>query len=197
MRCSRAPLGGGGVEAVDLQIFVALLARNQGRSPPGRALPPPGEGALQRQSPELRWEGLRDKAPTSNVAAPARGRARPCVGRGGGGWGALKRTLRVGDGPPHPSPPPREGGGRRLVVGVGGGSWGEPDLRGGEGSAPYGGRARRPTGLHPHMPHPRAPFDGGGVQAVDLQFLADLFQHAQFDLAQWLPSAVTTSQARA
>ena len=32
------------------------------------------------------------------------------------------------------------------------------------------------------MPHPRAPFDGGGVQAVDAQLLADLLEHAQFDL---------------
>lgn len=32
------------------------------------------------------------------------------------------------------------------------------------------------------MPHPRAPFDGGGVEAVDLQLLADLFQHAELDL---------------
>jgi len=32
------------------------------------------------------------------------------------------------------------------------------------------------------MPHPRAPLDGGGVEAVDLQLLADLFQHAELDL---------------
>jgi hypothetical protein len=33
------------------------------------------------------------------------------------------------------------------------------------------------------MPHPCAPFDGGGVEAVDVQLVADLFQHAKFDLA--------------
>lgn len=32
------------------------------------------------------------------------------------------------------------------------------------------------------MPHPRAPLDGGGVQAVDLQLFADLLQHAELDL---------------
>lgn len=32
------------------------------------------------------------------------------------------------------------------------------------------------------MPHPRAPLDGGGVEAVDLQLFADLFQHAKLDL---------------
>ena len=32
------------------------------------------------------------------------------------------------------------------------------------------------------MPHPRAPLDGGGVEAVDLQLFADLFQHAELDL---------------
>jgi hypothetical protein len=32
------------------------------------------------------------------------------------------------------------------------------------------------------MPHPRAPLDGGGVEAVDLQLFADLLQHAELDL---------------
>lgn len=32
------------------------------------------------------------------------------------------------------------------------------------------------------MPHPRAPLDGRRVQPVDLQLLADLFQHAELDL---------------
>jgi hypothetical protein len=36
--------------------------------------------------------------------------------------------------------------------------------------------------LTPHMPHPRAPLDGGGLQPVDLQLLTDLFQHAELDL---------------
>lgn len=35
---------------------------------------------------------------------------------------------------------------------------------------------------HPHMPYPRAPLDGRRVQPVDLQLLADLFQHAELDL---------------
>ena len=34
------------------------------------------------------------------------------------------------------------------------------------------------------MPHPSAPFDGGGVQAVNRQLFAHLFQHPQFHLAQ-------------
>ena len=34
------------------------------------------------------------------------------------------------------------------------------------------------------MPHPRAPFDGGGVQAVDRQFFADFLQHAEINFAQ-------------
>jgi hypothetical protein len=37
----------------------------------------PREGALQRLPAELRWEGLRDKAPRTSVSAPSRGRARP------------------------------------------------------------------------------------------------------------------------
>lgn len=36
---------------------------------------------------------------------------------------------------------------------------------------------------HPHMPHPRAPLDGGGVEAVDVEFLADFLEHAELDLA--------------
>jgi hypothetical protein len=39
----------------------------------------PREGALRRLPAELRWEGLKDKAPRTSVGAPSRGRARACV----------------------------------------------------------------------------------------------------------------------
>jgi len=38
--------------------------------------------------------------------------------------------------------------------------------------------------LRLQVPHPRSPFDGGGVQAVDLQFLAHFLEHPQFHFAQ-------------
>ncbi len=49
----------------------------KGVSPPGRALPPPWEGALEVSPAEHLREGLRNKAPKINIVAPARGRARP------------------------------------------------------------------------------------------------------------------------
>lgn len=52
--------------------------------PAGPRPPSPREGALRRQSPELRWEGLRDKAPTSTGA-----RARPREGAALCGAGCL------------------------------------------------------------------------------------------------------------
>jgi hypothetical protein len=77
---------------------------------------PPREGALRRQSPELRREGWHHKALPSTGAAPARGRARP-LGRDRGGVG-LKPDLRGGwCAVAHPTdraanPPARETGGR-------------------------------------------------------------------------------------
>ena len=74
----------------------------KGVSPPGRALPPPGRALLKRQSAEPRWEDLNHKALRSGLAAPARGRARPCVARGG--W---RGTVRC-------SAPYGRGGGRGV-----------------------------------------------------------------------------------
>ena len=34
------------------------------------------------------------------------------------------------------------------------------------------------------MAHPCAPFDRGGMEAINVQFLAHLFEHAQFDIGQ-------------
>jgi hypothetical protein len=62
---------------------LSTFARNQGRSPPGSARPPPRAGAFAASRLELRWEGLHHKGPRTAVARPPGGRALPCVAMGG------------------------------------------------------------------------------------------------------------------
>ena len=49
-----------------------VLARNQGRSPPGSARPPPRAGAFATSPAELRGKCLSHKVPRTSVAAPTR-----------------------------------------------------------------------------------------------------------------------------
>lgn len=109
---------------------------------------PPGRALLQRQSPELRWEGWHHKAPTSTVGAPARGRARPCGVRGSRAGARPTGCAVVGAGAPHPHPLPTRGkGGAGWLVA---GEWcamnahptgvgASPDLRVAGWHPPYAG----------------------------------------------------------
>ena len=73
---------------------------------------------MWRCSPELRWEGLRDKALRSAVVAPARGRVRPCVA-----LGVARPGLDPGSLVGIEAPAQGRGGGEGVGL--------KPDLRGG------------------------------------------------------------------
>ena len=72
-------------------------ARNQGRSPPDRARPPAGRARLPKLPAEILREGLRSKVPRTDIGAPSRGRALPCV------WGVSWATPRKMASLDHPN----------------------------------------------------------------------------------------------
>jgi hypothetical protein len=74
-RVPQAPLGPESMaKPAGFAIGFAMGSRSQWHGPTS-----PREGALQRVPAEIRWEGLRNKAPRTSVGAPSRGRARTCV----------------------------------------------------------------------------------------------------------------------
>jgi len=90
-----------------LRTLVRLFsfARNQGRSPLGRARPPPGRARLQRWPAEIWGKKLNHKAPRTLVGAPSRGRARPYVGYVAPTRRINRASSAPGDGSDQPSSP--------------------------------------------------------------------------------------------